>query len=295
MSPIAAVVAFSLAIPDAPYVRSRVSNDPNAHCLWWREGTTIELRQNDRGNPDTTGETEFAAVSRSFQTWQQVMDECGNLSFREGARTSLREIGHDPTRDDNENVVLFRTEYCPQKVGSSDLCWRLDTCMNQYDCWAYGRATIALTTTTYERTSGTIYGSDIEANAYSFVFTTVDAPPCPQGFYTQSCVATDVQNTFTHEIGHLLGLDHTARAGSTMNPSAPAGETSKRLIDSGTRQFVCDAYPKGRPSRDCVINPIPPSLGSAAGSTPFGCAAVGSAPGMAALLALAFSLRRGRR
>ncbi|MBI3182061.1 MAG: matrixin family metalloprotease [Myxococcales bacterium] len=282
-------LAAALGIPNAPYVRSRVDpSDPDSHCLWWKDGTVIEYRQGANGNPDTPGETELAAITRSAQTWQAVMDECGSLTLKEGSRTSSSKIGHDVGRADNENVMLFRTAFCTDKVGPSDQCWRLDDCMNRYDCWAYARGTIALTTTVFERSTGIIYGSDVELNAGSFVFTTVDAPPCVPPAFTQSCVATDVQNTMTHELGHLLGLDHTTYPGSTMNPSAPAGETSKRSLDPGTKQFVCDVYPKGRASRDCVINPMPAALGPAAG----GCAA---APWSVAAPALLLGMLRRRR
>jgi hypothetical protein len=91
----------------------------------------------------------------------------------------------------------------------------------------------------------------------------------------------DVQNTMTHEFGHLHGLDHTSYAGSIMNTTARPGDTNKRTIDPATMDFVCkDAYPKGKPSHDCV-------------ATPTGCAAAPGAP----LLALGWLvlLLRGRR
>ena len=45
-----------------------------------------------------------------------------------------------------------------------------------------------------------------------------------------NCVSIDVQNTITHEAGHTLGLDHSADPSATMAASAPAGETSKRVL-----------------------------------------------------------------
>lgn len=288
MSGILSGLAAVALLASDPYVRSRaLVGDPDSHCLWWKEGTAIEYRQSEQGNPATTGESEFSAVTRSFQTWQAALGAGGSLSLVEGPRTPSRKVGHDVLTTNNENLVLFRTVLC--RVSPGDPCRARDDCMNQHDCWDYDSGTIALTTTTYESTSGFIYGSDIEANAASFVFTTVDSPPCVYPVFTQSCVATDVQNTITHEIGHLLGLDHTTYPGSTMQKSAPAGETSKRTLDPGTLSFIPEVYPQGRPARDCVIQRLPSSLGS----VPGGCGC--SQPGAPWLLALPFLLLGRRR
>ncbi len=291
MSPVAALLALALAIPDLPYVRSKAdSSDPNSHCLWWPVGT-ITYQQVTRGNPETLpAGSEFTAVHKSFDTWQAVMNSCGDLTLVEGPRIADRTIGHNPGSTDNHNTVVFRQAYCAGGVvPPSDSCWTDETCMNVYDCWEWGRGTIALTTTTYERASGRVYDSDIELNAYYNIFTTNDAAPCSPPDFSQTCSATDVQNTVTHEAGHVLGMDHTARAGSTMNTSAVVGEMSKRVVDPGSASFVCEVYPKGRQSRDCVINPVPNPLG------PVVAGSCGAAGGGLTLSALAGLVGLGRR
>src|SRR5262249_13277792 len=134
-----------------------------------------------------------------------------------------------------------------------DPCKMKDDCGNEYDCWDHQPAAIAITTTTYEPQSGRIIDADVELNAPNFTFTTVDSPPCVKPNFAQTCVATDVQNTLTHEIAHMLGLAHPTSPGSTMNPTAPPGETSKRVVDPGTAGFPCAVYPKGGVSKDCII------------------------------------------
>ena len=255
-------LALALAATSTGYVRSRVETSSSvaaAHCLWWKEGT-IGFAQNQLGNPDAPGEAGFTAVSAGYATWDAQAAACGNFHLDEQARTSRKDVGYDPAASDNLNLVVFRSQSCRDKVPTGDSCWTEAECNNRYDCWQYTSATIGLTTTTYDRKSGQIYDADMELNAANFNMTTVDAPPCAAGLST-ACVSADVQNTVTHEVGHLLGLDHAPSPGSTMYASAPTGETSKRSLDDASRAFVCDVYPAGLPSRDCVINPVDEVLG----------------------------------
>lgn len=284
----------SLVCQSTDYNRSRVKtdmpDDPAAHCLWWKEDSRIEYRQNVAGNDATTGESEFAATTKAFSNWQRIFDGCASLGFSEGPKTSTRLVGHDPQSTRNENVILYRARLCKSFLGSSDICWRDDNCGNTYDCWQHNIGTIGLTTTTYIPSTGQILGADVELNAASFVFTTVDAPVCVSKVFNQSCVATDVENTMTHEIGHLLGLAHTGNVSSTMSVSAPAGELSKRNIDPGSEAFICTVYQKGAYSEDCVLSVVPSELGKVAQ----GCSAVAQGPLGACLLLLGV-LRRGRK
>ncbi len=264
------LLTLVVAAGDDPYIRSRVDTgvliDPNAHCLWWDQQDVV-FRQHVRGNPDTTGETEFIAVAASLQTWADANAACGHLAISEGPRVNDHLIGISSTGGSDQNVIVFRETWCGDEVPASHPCWQDESCMNTHDCWNMSKNTIALTTTTYETRTGRIFDADVELNAAFFVFTTVDGPPCTPPVFNQSCIATDVQNTMTHELGHALGLDHTRSAGSTMNATAPGGEISKRVLDPGSRQFICDTYPVGRPPQDCVVQPVPQpnALGASAG------------------------------
>jgi hypothetical protein len=285
-----AALVLLLGVTD-PYVRSHVSpGNPDSHCLWW-QGGNLTYHQAQGGNPDSGG-TEFGAITRSFQSWQAVMNECGNLTITEGARLSDRKIGFDQKNlASNTNIVLFRTRGCTNVAPSADACWKDGDCGNKYDCWPYNGITIALTTSTYDTKTGRLYDADVEFNS-SYYFTTVDRPVCAGDVKSQTCVAYDIQNTMTHEAGHVLGLDHTDFPGSTMNPTAPRGEITKRDLDTGSRSFVCEVYPKSRISQDCVVVPVTTQLGRA------GCAATGMGPGAwwgAVALALWTLRRKGAR
>ncbi|MFT3708713.1 MAG: matrixin family metalloprotease [Archangium sp.] len=268
------------AVVLSQYVRSRVDDkDPASQCLWWIENTRIELRQNADGNPDNPGNAEFDAVARSIATWQTKLDACSSLSLVEGAHTTTRKVGYFEN-ETNENVLVFRTRKCADVVPANDGCRKpdVDNCGNQYDCWQHSDAAIAITTTSYNPTTGRILDSDVEYNNPNFLFTTVDFPPCVSPNFNQSCVATDIENTTTHELGHLLGLAHSPETGSTMYLRANPGETSKRTLDANTAKFVCDVYPKGGATKTCFISPVDPVLGKATGcsATNWGFAALGA-------------------
>jgi hypothetical protein len=296
------VAALALGQSD-PYVRSRVrANDANAHCLFWTV-RTIDWQLSSAGNPKSTDaqkQNEFIAIRESFQGWQEIFSACGNLRFQEGPLVDDRKVGYS-VKGDNRNLVLFRSRRCEDVAPANDACWDEETCGNAFDCWEDNASTIALTLTTYDEKSGIIYDSDIQLNAAGFVFTTVSppAPTCSQPVTVNptNCVATDVQNTMTHEIGHLIGLDHTMADGSTMYPRAPPGEVSKRSIDEGSRDFVCVTYPMGQPSQSCVT-PALSASGSAASLGPqaTGCSSSGAEawlPALAGWGLLAWRRRRG--
>lgn len=280
------------------YVRSRVDtgggSNSRAHCLYWKGGE-IAWTQAEPGNAETTGDTEFTAISQSFKTWNDQAEVCGNFTFAEKLpRTFRRDVAYDPSSSDNQNLVVFRSSRCADKTNQSDSCWTNGDCNNRYDCWQYAGGTIALTTTTYDRTTGQIYDADLELNDWGFTFTTVDAPECNKsGPLLQSCVATDVENTVTHEVGHMLGLDHSPDPESTMYASAPVGETKKRSLDQCSKEFICDVYPKGRPSRDCIIVNV--SGGRTDGVADLGDVAGCNATSAGPLVALAVLLFRRRR
>jgi matrixin len=276
-SPVLLVADLLLGQVDAGYVRSRTSD--GAHCLRWPvtgpSRGNVPFAQSASGDPDV-GSGAFDAVSRARQTWEAQMQVCGSLDLVESGQSSSRNIGYSPGGS-NENLILFRTRDCRDVVPASDPCHSNHTCDNAYDCWDNAAGALAVTTTTYTVADGALLDADIEVNGATAHPTIVDAPPC-SGMISQLCVANDVQNTLTHELGHALGLDHSPDPASTMYAQSAIGETSKRILDPGTKQFVCDVYPAGRSSLDCA-----PDAGDGGGTGGTGGPAGGgpSGPGVA--------------
>lgn len=263
------------------YVRSHVDrDDPTSQCLWWKEGSVIQIEQSAPGNPETPAQTEFAAVTAAFSAWSAQLSACGSLRFEELAHTTGRTIA-----DDGKSQVLFRQVDCDELLPA---CTSPPSCGNERDCWEHANGALAITTTSYNLETGRITDSDVELNTPRFIFTTVDFPRCVSPDFHVGCVASDVQNTMTHEFGHVLGLSHAVSAASTMNASALPGETSKRSLDSDSRQFVCDVYPADRPTARCLL----PAYDGELGKARIGCATTPA--GTVALLGLLL-LRRARQ
>lgn len=234
------------------FVRTVVPTRP--WCLLWNKREYL-FRVDASGSLRTPGTTEFAAIDASFDAWRALSRTCSDFAFTRGPDIQKPWVGYDRESDANESVITFREQTCEDAAPPEDACWQEDTCSNTYSCWEHGSATIALTTSTFTLSAGHVLDADIEFNASEragagFLFTTVDSPPC-DGAPSTHCVATDLQNTLTHEIGHVVGLDHVANPGSTMEPTAPPGETHKRTLDEGTAAGFCGIYPRNLPPVQC--------------------------------------------
>jgi Matrixin len=255
-------LALALVLGADPYVRTRVNtDDPNSHCLLW-ENPSITFNQDLVGTGDVPdgAQSEFTAFRAAVTTWQAAASTCSSLVLTDGPRISDRKIGWEEGSPVNRNAVIFRQRDCNGVVPKGDSCWTELTCQNKHDCWDGNDGTIALTTTTYHPDTGHIFDADIEANDAHFFFTVVNSPKC-SGNPDPTCVATDVQNTMTHELGHALGLAHAPLSSSTMYATSPPGDLDKRVLDSGSQQYLCDAYPKNGIPLDCVTLRARSSLG----------------------------------
>ena len=267
---------------DAGYVREQTSD--GAHCLRWpvAAGSTgqVTFVQSSAGD-FKLGSGLFDAVSRSEATWAAPTSSCSSLRLFEGAHSPSRVIGYDPAHT-NENLVLVRTTDCMRAVPAGDPCIAADTCGNVYDCWSFGAGLLALTLLTFDET-GALLDADVEINGAISYLSLVDSPPCTPGNVTSGCVGNDVQNTITHELGHALGLGHSPDPSSTMYATAPIGETSKRVLDPASEQFLCDVYPPGLASRDCSLpdGGSEPGTGGGSGGGPSGIPPVAPGPGIA--------------
>lgn len=122
--------------------------------------------------------------------------------------------------------------------------------------------------------------------------TIVDADIAFNGAYFQWAVgepgAIDLQSVATHEIGHLLGLDHSDVPGATMAAEYVPGEIAPRSLTDDDRAGASALYPC--PDADCGLAGVGCATAPGRGSPPQG---LPTLPFALAVAAAALRSRRG--
>ncbi|HMF41254.1 MAG TPA: hypothetical protein VKQ32_11180 [Polyangia bacterium] len=237
-------------------------------------------------------------------TWSNVSDSCTYLQIMVASSTD--KTPH--AANDGHNNIIFRShDWCKQTAtGGCDANV------------SYDPAALALTSVSASTSTGLIKDADLEVNATDFHWADLVMHPDLIG---DGQSIHDLQNALTHEMGHVIGLDHTcylqppplidnngnptpdcANAppdvlATTMFPSANPGDTDKRTLAPDDQQAVCDIYPAAQDPMVCA--PPPPSTlqgCSGSGCTTGGGAAPAAGSGlMVAAAALLMARARRRR
>ena len=220
------VVAFVASSPLHAFVCSRAGN--NGPSLIW-ETRRIDFSISEAPS-DTFSIDEILSASRfGFDQWS--VPPCSDFEFTFSNEASTPDdragfnwragTGNAP----NKNLIVFRSD------GGEEA-----------DRWLHSSSFVALTTVTFEAATGQILDADIEMNETLTPFIDCVAP-CTGGH--------DVRNTLTHELGHALGLDHSADAAATMQASTSIGDIEKRDLANDDIDGLCSLYPSGQESPEC--------------------------------------------
>lgn len=139
---------------------------------------------------------------------------------------------------------------------------------------------LALTDLSYDPATGAIASVSITINAVDYDWAIVDPAA---GAATTCDGAFDLQSTLTHELGHALGLAHSADPTATMYPKSRPCDAARRTLAPDDLDGIAAAYA----GADLGGESDPADASSGSDASLAGCSAGGaSSPGAAAAFAL---------
>ena len=162
-------------------------------------------------------------AERSFVTWSELEcpDGLSTLAFSQLSDVACHEAEYN-SGGTNSNSIIFQ-----------DYKWKYTSADN----------TLAKTTVTFDADTGEILDADIEVNHANNHFTIND-----------DVVDYDLESVLTHEIGHLIGIDHTPDFTATMYAGYEPGTIEQRTLEEDDILAACEVY---SPSRQVTCDPTP--------------------------------------
>lgn len=251
--------------PD-PLEYVRATTDGGAPLYW--ASSCVYLTYDSDGTSHIPGDQEFTIMDEVLAHWRESVQGCSYIDFVVEDRRSL-EVGLDGI-----NLVKFREDrWCrPSDDGEGEDCHPND---------AAGITTLFFYNNPDSDRYGEIMDADIELNGADRF--SISADGTSEG-PSERCLS-DLANTFTHEIGHLLGLDHTCRFPSeappyrrdhngdevpicsstlpdeiletTMYPSQVCGETKKSTVEPDDIEALCAVYAQAEDPGRCAPVELP--------------------------------------
>jgi len=187
--------------------------------FWGSRCLNFGVQRDGSGSSNIDYETARDTIQAGFDTWAAA--DCG------GESPSFRIV-------DKGEIACDKIEYNQDAPNANVFLFRDDD-------WPYrnlGGDALALTTVTFSIETGEIYDADVELNSFQTLFTTTDEP---------GQIYSDLASVVTHEIGHFLGLSHSAESTAVMRGIGyTSGSTELRTLTLDDIAGVCDIYPPGK-------------------------------------------------
>jgi MYXO-CTERM domain-containing protein len=240
----------------------RTSNKRRRKDLYWASGC-IFVTVDAAGTVEIAGDGEFAIIDAAIATWNDDTASCSYMKVMNEGRKAL-EVGNDRV-----NLIKFRDTVWGRPAVGKDPA-------RMYAPAAAGITTAVFVDDPKSSRDGEIIDADIELNGVNFTITADSQPGNPRDAVQQ--------NTLTHEIGHLHGLEHPCVADGELMPGdlqrvdnqgnpvpscsassldpriteatmynfQTAGETKKETLSDDDIQAMCDIYPIATDPHSCA-------------------------------------------
>jgi len=209
---IAAMATQAVAAPAFAFVREAVDGDPDTPLFWRPREITVETAEDS--SADVPAIALVPAIAASLQEWVDADGGCSDIVLTAGPPAPAMTTNLDGGVRDGRNRIVWReTE------------------------WTLEPDVLAITTLVYTASTGEILDADIDVNGVDHFWSASDTD-----------VTNDVQNTITHELGHLIGFAHVPDTEATMYGRSDPGETMKRDLGGDDMAALCTVYPTGAPT-----------------------------------------------
>lgn len=280
------VVADSVRVLAYPAGFVRTGPTEAGTYLHWESGCVL-VTIDEAGTGAIAGDEELAVIDAALAEWNTQTDACSYMKLVNHGRRRIEVNGNDGI-----NAIKFRDTpcQCMTETGKPFMSWCTPATQDApQECHGVNAAGLATVVFAVDGArDGAILDADIELNAVTFRMSV--APDLGEPEDTRPNAV--LQNTLTHELGHLLGLEHTCVgvndpprldgdgnevtscdfAGielqdTTMFPSQESGETKKMSLSQDDIDGICRIYPVASDPLVCdaVDLPGPPGCCSASG------------------------------
>ncbi|MBL8861614.1 MAG: IPT/TIG domain-containing protein [Planctomycetes bacterium] len=204
-----ALVATTL-LSAAAAAHVRLIHPTNGNPLRWSAPATVSIVVQATGSDDLPDGSHLPAIQLAIRAWNEATGTTAALV----ENTSPAARARTDWESDDIHLVLFdetnASGYFPNGSG------------------------IVAVTPVWFLSNGVITDADVLFNGADFTFTASAAPH-----------AFDVQDVAAHELGHLLGLDHSGWAGATMYPYVDPNVVLHRSLAGDDERGLRQAYPAG--------------------------------------------------